>query len=32
MRIILTFCVWLGLLLPAAAQNYKVSDLSVGNW
>ena len=32
MRIILTICVWLGLLVPAAAQNYKVSDLSVGNW
>jgi hypothetical protein len=32
MRIILTLCIWLGLLLPTAAQNYKVSDLSVGNW
>jgi len=32
MRIILTLCVWLGLLVPAAAQNYKVTDLSVGNW
>jgi len=32
MRIILTLCMWIGLLVPAAAQNYKVSDLSVGNW
>ena len=32
MRIILTLCIWIGLLVPAVAQNYKVSDLSIGNW
>lgn len=32
MRVVLMLSFLLGLALPAAAQNYKVSDLSVGNW
>jgi hypothetical protein len=32
MRAFLTLSLWLVLAFPAAAQNYKVSDLSVGNW